>query len=495
MHFGRFSPNSLAIVVGAALALVGTPSASGFAQQTALRDRYAVELTELAGWCDEQGLKHEAAQTRAWLAPDDPSRLFVAAPRATSFPARADESSTETAAATEDRSKSAAWAERFDKLRKQQAAVLFDLANKAARNRQPREAMGLVWQVLREDPDHADARRVMGNQREGDRWLTPFEMRKLRDGQVWHDRFGWLPREQVARYEAGERHFAGGWRSAADDAKAHADIRNPWVVGTEHYVVRTNHSLEEGVRLAGRLERLHTIWEQVFLGFAFSDEQLARRFEGHAGQTEAPRRHKVVYFRSRDQYVRALAKDQPNIAITSGYYWGDKKEAYFFADGDADDGNLYHEATHQLFSESRPVVRDIGRDANFWIIEGVACYMESLHAVDGWSWLGGADAVRLRDARHRLFEDKFYVPFSELVGYGMERVQRDERIAMLYSQASGLTHFLMHYDHGRYRDALSAYLVAVYTGRDRPGTLAELTGTSYEDLDRQYREFLRALPE
>ncbi len=495
MQFARFAPGSLALAVGVALALAGKASAGGLAQHTALRDRYAGQLAELASWCDEQGLKHEAAQTRAWLAPDDPLRLFVAAPGDDSFSARADESSKRTVAAKEDRRKTAAWRERFDKLRKQQSAALFDLANKAARSRQPREAVSLVWQVLREDPDHAEARRIMGYQRQDDRWFTPFEIRKMRDGQVWHDRFGWLPREHVARYEAGERHFAGGWRSAADDAKAHADIRNPWVVGTEHYVVRTNHSLEEGVRLAGRLERLHAVWEQLFLGFAATDEQLARRFEGHAGQTAEPRRHKVVYFRNRDQYVRALEKDQPNIAITSGYYWGDKKEAYFFAGDEADEGNLYHEATHQLFSESRPVVRDIGREANFWIIEGVACYMESLHVADGWSWLGGADAVRLRDARHRLLEDKFYVPLSELVGYGMERVQRDERIAMLYSQAAGLTHFLMHYDRGRYRDALCAYLVAVYAGRDQPGTLAELTGTSYQDLDRQYREFLQALPE
>jgi len=101
--------------------------------------------------------------------------------------------------------------------------------------------------------------------------------------------------------------------------------------------------------------------------------------------------------------------------------------------------------------------------------------------------------VRLRDARHRLLEDKFYVPLAEFTGYGMDRVQHDERIALLYSQASGLTHFLLHYDHGRYRAALAPYLAAVYTGRDRAGTLAELTGARYEDLDRQYREFLQGI--
>ena len=466
-----------------------------------LNKHYAAQLAELSAWCDQQGLAHEAEVTRCWLPPDDPLRLFVATPSASSGTSSGTSSNgsadatpaTADATVKEAQPVSATFRERLEKLRKTQAAALFDLASKAAANRQPREALALVSQVLREDPDHALARRIMGYGRHDDRWLTAFEVRKSRDGQVWDERFGWLPREHVARYEAGERYYAGGWRSAADDAKAHADMRNPWVVGTEHYVVRTNHSLEEGVRLAARLERLYAIWDQVFLGFVATEEQLARRFQGQAGQAAEPRRHKVVYYRSHDEYVRALEKDQPNIGITSGYYWGDKREAYFFAGEQADDSNLYHEATHQLFSETRPVVRDIGRDANFWIVEGVACYLESLQLRDGWSSLGGADSVRLRDARHRLLEDKFYVPLAEFTGYGMDRVQHDERIALLYSQASGLTHFLLHYDHGRYRAALAPYLAAVYTGRDRAGTLAELTGARYEDLDRQYREFLQGI--
>ena len=40
----------------------------------------------------------------------------------------------------------------------------------------------------------------------------------------------------------------------------------------------------------------------------------------------------------------------------------------------------------------------------------------------------------------------------------MEKLQKDPKIATLYSQSAGLTHFLIHYDHGRYRDALVAYL-------------------------------------
>jgi hypothetical protein len=61
----------------------------------------------------------------------------------------------------------------------------------------------------------------------------------------------------------------------------------------------------------------------------------------------------------------------------------------------------------------------------------------------------------------------------------------------LYSESSGLTYFLMYAQGGRYRDALVDYLAAIYAGRDRPDTLAELTQTPFADLDGQYREFLK----
>ena len=60
----------------------------------------------------------------------------------------------------------------------------------------------------------------------------------------------------------------------------------------------------------------------------------------------------------------------------------------------------------------------------------------------------------------------------------------------MYSQAAGLTHFLIYYDNARYRDALVSYLSVVYAGRDNHDTLARLTGASYGELDKQYREFL-----
>ena len=70
----------------------------------------------------------------------------------------------------------------------------------------------------------------------------------------------------------------------------------------------------------------------------------------------------------------------PNIDISIGVYMDDMRTAYFYADKESDDRTLYHEATHQLFHESRPVSPKAGQLANFWIIEGIAMYMESLQS-------------------------------------------------------------------------------------------------------------------
>ena len=75
---------------------------------------------------------------------------------------------------------------------------------------------------------------------------------------------------------------------AADANRLGAQPKNGWNVTTEHYVVNTDHSLEEAVRLAARLERLYEVWQQMFAGFCATEEQLARRYEGKAASRREP---------------------------------------------------------------------------------------------------------------------------------------------------------------------------------------------------------------
>ncbi len=443
--------------------------------------KYEGQLEALAAWCEQEGLSAEAAKTRQWFRRADGDCVYLPVLPQEEGPPALPEGTP---------AKVQQWYSRFWQLRRQQAAALEALARRAVRADRASLAFSLALAAIRENPDHPGLRRLLGYQKYQGRWLTLYEIRQLRSNRIWHDKFGWIPRDHVRRYESGMRYCDGQWITAEEDARRHADIENGWLIPTEHYLIHTNHSLEAGVALASKLERLYRVWRQLFVRYYATEAEVMAMFDARAQARPAwtPPRHRVDFYRDREDYVRALRPRFGQVEMSTGFYADGV--AHFFAGEGYEDRTLYHEATHQLFHESRPVSPLAGRKGNFWIIEGVAMYMESLREVDGFYVIGGREDVRMRDARFRLLKDDFYVPLSEFVTLGMEQLQADKRIRALYSQAAGLTHFLVHYDGGRYRDTLVAYLAAVYTGRDGPQTLAQLAGVSLRELDRQYREFM-----
>lgn len=450
-------------------------------ERAALYADYSTQLAALAGECAAQQLPEAAAEVRAWLPQRaaDQLTLFVIEPAG-------NVSKTGPGPGDDELPK---WRQRWKTLRDAQADKLFALARRAVDERQPALVYELVTETVRENPDHKAARRMLGYVPYAGGWHTPFEVRQLSAGKVYHEQFGWLPKDHAQRYDAGERYYQGRWMPGAEETRLRGDMARGWRVESAHYTVTTNHSLEEGVRLSRQLERLYAVWQQTFISYGVDAAELKRRFAGRAARAAAAK-HAVVQFRTREEYNAALRPMQPRIDITLGIYLDKARTAYFFAGDEQDPGTIHHEATHQLFQETRPVAPNVGRAHNFWVIEAIACYMESLVDHGATVTLGGADAGRMPAARHRLLVDKFYVPLAELVELGMESLQRDERLPRIYSQSAGLADFLMHDASGRYRQALVEYLLAVYSGRATPETLAELTGADYATLDRQYAAFM-----
>ena len=476
------------VAIGLAIVLSAASANADELYQTAqkLRAQYAAELADLATWCDQQGLAAEAQKTRSWLRVRDPNKVYVAV---------LSKEVGQSELPDDAPSRLLEWHTRFMRLRNEHAGELYDHARRAIRRNRASLAFDLVLAALRENPDHEPIRRLLGYQAYRGQWRTAYEVRKLRAKQVWHDQFGWLPSSFVRRYEAGQRKAGSRWVSAEEDAALRRDINRGWDIETEHYTIRTNHSIEAGVELSRQLERVYRVWKQLFARYYLSEAQVTALFAG-AARSPAGRSqpHHVVYFRDRDDYLQYFQPQIPDIDKSIGIYVAETRRAYFYH-GEDDVRNLSHEATHQLFHESRPVGPGVGGPHNGWIVEGVALYMESLREEEGYHVLGGFDDVRVRDARHRLLEDDFYVPLAQFTRFSLEDIKRHEQIRTLYSQAAGLGHFLVHYDGGRYRDALVAYLPAVYSRSDNPNTLAQLTGTSYAELDRQYRQFLEQGPQ
>ncbi|HEX4412058.1 MAG TPA: hypothetical protein VH107_00420 [Lacipirellulaceae bacterium] len=375
-------------------------------------------------------------------------------------------------------------------MREKHAEALFDLARQAAEAGQLSLSFQWATETVRENPDHAEARRVLGyEQREG-QWLTAYGLKMFDAGKVWDPKRGWVAKADAASSKE------------KDDAEAarHADIKSGWQVRTDHFQVTTNHSQAAGAELAVRLEQLYQIWRQLFAGFYYTPLEVRALFAGERNARVLSHPFHVIYYRNKQEYVEALRRQLPQVGKTLGLYNDATHIANFFAGDKNSASTLYHEAVHQLFQESKPTGKHIGLLANFWVVEGVATYFESLtEHVDsraGLYFTVGDLTVgeRLQFARKRMGEG-YYIPIGELARLGRGELQHSPQIIPIYGESCALAAFLIDGEQGRYREPFVRYLQAVYAGKDNEGSLAELTESSFTELDAQFRRYLlQSLP-
>lgn len=406
----------------------------------------------------------------------------------------------------------AAWVERAKQQCREQAALYRQLANEGLALGQVEGTWRLLHQAIAADPEDFISRVVLGYEQSSAGWIRSETAAKLKTGFVNHPQFGWIFSEQVPRYEAGQRWYRNSWISAEQDAQLRANIKNGWRVETEHFTVTTNHSLAEGVKLARQLEDLLEVWQRVFVAYYLTPdelkarmtiaENLAKPLPADTKSAERPKpkplpfngKHfQVVLFVDQNDYNAALKPAQPRIEMTLGIYFASTKTAYFFAGENQDQGTLWHEATHQLFQEMRVTSPEAGMRGGFWMLEAVACYMETLEVTElGW-WLGGADKPRVLAARQRLLGDRFYIPLQDLTARGVKEMQADPDLAKIYSQSAGLWQFFMHGQGGVYREPAIAFLPLLYANRATPAELSRALGKPLGSIDSAYREYIQDL--
>jgi hypothetical protein len=400
------------------------------------------------------------------------------------------------------------WRIRLRNAQSDYAVKLFTQANKAIDTGSITQAYDLVREAARHDPDHKAARRLLGYVQHGNEWVTFYTDRMLSDKYKWTDRFGWLKAEHVERYNQGERFFHS-WMSAKKEAELRRDFKNAWEVRTDHYKIYTNHSLEMGVELGRHLEDFYRIFFQTFAGFVSSRAELKNLFTGGKLSTAVTEPFVVHYYRNKEDYVIRLQKTQlRNIDKTTGMYLSaelnaTKGIAHFFHDTTVSKeerlSTMFHEATHQLFSEAYSGSKNkrVGVNSDFWAIEGIACYMESFQKQGETFSLGDPTYIRFQNAQYRLLTDHHFVPLQNLRSMGADAFQADPNIEKNYSQGAGLAHFFMHYENGLYRDEFITYLAGIYSKIDRvrnsPPGLQDLTNVTYVELDRQYRDYITEL--
>jgi hypothetical protein len=284
-----------------------------------LTEQYAARLSELALAAEQAGFAEEAKSIRELAVPFDPAKI-----QSDSLPREVQPDLPLNLPRAE------AWRLELRRVRERQAVDLYLLSRDFLHEGFPSSAYRLVREVTLADPDHAFARRILGYQRMKNEWITPFEASQSRN-MVWHDQFGWLLKTYVDRYQQGLRNFNGKWMPAEQEADVRRDFRNAWEVRTEHFLVKTNHSLERGVEVARKLEEYHDFFVQTFAGFFQSPAQLKLLFTnaGLPGRSRQGKPFEVHYFRTREEYIQTLKHMVPHIENTTGLYHTGDGVAYF----------------------------------------------------------------------------------------------------------------------------------------------------------------------
>lgn len=306
------------------------------------------------------------------------------------------------------------WREHFLAARRRYAEYLFEQAQQNASVGRSAVAFRLLWQVLREDPDHSRAKQVLGplatatqsrpRQRSGGN--TPPELSRLGSFQRWQS-----------------PHFQVWTRADAKSSQATIEL----------------------------MEQFYAVWSQCFYDqWAPADVLQTRLAKVNQSWPEMPS-IQVVILADREDYLKLLGVEEKNIGVSVGYYSPKAKRSFFYPSADLQE-TLFHELTHQLFSEvarwkgdiaHRKADVDLEHLQGAWAIEGIALYMESLRpAAEGWT-VGGIESSRLQTARYRALRDQHWPPWSNFCQGTIAQWKQQTGIALSYAHAAGLTHTLL----------------------------------------------------
>lgn len=508
-------------LLGVALTIQVPPPQAAGAEASALRDeRQAIreretrELKASADRCRAAGRDAEAEWVLSWIEPppplEGPMRFVplpeVAAPRdPMTVPAEAAPPGAKPAVRDLDEAHAT---------RARAADALFALAVRALSGATKHYSLAdtCLRAVLDRQPDHPEARRLMGYVPYAGGWATPFAVHRIKNGMVEHRVYGWVDSSWVAHLDRGELPAPGfanakqaSWLRAADADALRNSIEHPWQIETDHFVILTDVPLSEAIAFGRKLEAFHDLFFSLLADVIADDLPLARRSRDKGKTLPRSSPHTIYYFADRGEYVEFL---RPNNGVdveeSLGFYdppqpGKRRAPAYFFRDPDGQldvTSTLFHEVSHQLLFESTSVgtgsyKKNVG---NYWVFEGLGTYFETVAVQpDGTLRVGDFVGPRIEVARDRLLDRAELVPVERLVRLGQNGFNDRDRVHLHYAESMALCVFLMDGHGGRYRAGFLDYVRDALRGRLRGTTgraLEDRLGISYRTIEA---DFLAAL--
>ncbi len=203
-------------------------------------------------------------------------------------------------------------------VRERTAKALFVLANKTASKTVRRLSIAdrCLRRVLARDPNHTEARRLLGYLSYQGGWATPHAVGLLKSGHVLHPKFGWVLADWVTKLDQGKlpSEFDGNgkaksWLPANEANALHREWQFAWMIDTApHFQIESNVDLDEAVAFGQRLEVFYQFFLSEFADLIGPERlPLAQRFDSKKMKPAAsPNRFKVSYFAEKAEYVDFL---------------------------------------------------------------------------------------------------------------------------------------------------------------------------------------------
>jgi hypothetical protein len=201
-----------------------------------------------------------------------------------------------------------------------------------------------------------------------------------------------------------------------------------------HYQIHSTANAEQTARVTQAVEHLYAAYATLFPSAA----------PGH--------KLSLVLYRDRDEFKR----NNRSAPWAEGYYLAPRSHAYYAADARNPYHWMLHEVAHQLMREVS------GLKPNRWIDEGLATYFSTSRLDASGLRLGDVDPDTYpiwwlkRDIfsgdKARDLANADFISLEQLLT-GRNAPGVDTHFNQYYLCAWSLTHFLFHYDNGRYADA------------------------------------------
>lgn len=210
---------------------------------------------------------------------------------------------------------------------------------------------------------------------------------------------------------------------------------------TDHYRIHYTAAAEQADRVASAVEKLYAGYTSVFPPTGAA----------------APGKLILVLYRDRTEF----RSNNRSSAWAEAYYIKPACYAYFDAEAENPYHWMLHEATHQL---ARQVS---GFRRNRWIEEGLASYFSASKLDASGVQLGTLDAkaypiwwvghFQLTGDPARDAAAGKFIPIEVLLT-GQGGPNPDLKFNLYYVDAWSLTHFMFHYENGKYADAYKQFL-------------------------------------